>query len=130
MLKRSRTWETSYESGPQGKIGYSLAQLVEQRDSVVLRRSVHAQEGHVGDVLQRDVDVLAHLTAQQGFHYHSVQTIAMCHMLKPSQGVVVAPQLRKRDAYMTCKHRNLANCCCCKKHCGEFIYCLLGKQTS
>ncbi len=37
-------------------------QFLEQCYSVELRRPVHAEQRQVGDVLQRDVNVLAHLT--------------------------------------------------------------------
>ena len=59
--RRVKTWKSADERRAQGEVGYPLAQFVEQRHGVKLGRSVHAKKGHVGDVLQRDVDVLAHL---------------------------------------------------------------------
>lgn len=61
MQESVSTWEACDKCCAQCKVRNPLPQLVQQRDGVALRRTVHAQERHVGDVLQWDVDVLAHL---------------------------------------------------------------------
>eukprot|EP00982_Pelagococcus_subviridis_P007236 30497-Pelagococcus_subviridis.AAC.43 len=53
--------EAGYERRSQRKPGDSVAKFMEQILRVLPRRPVHSQQTEVRDVLQRDVDVLAHL---------------------------------------------------------------------
>ena len=58
-------WEARYEGGAQNKVWNTLPQLLQKLYGVFLRRSVHAEQCHIADVLQGDVDVLAHLHRQK-----------------------------------------------------------------
>ncbi len=64
-----RTWKAGDESRAKGKVWDPLTQLMEQRDSVELGRPIHAEQSQIRDVLQRYVNVLAHLT--RGHHWLS-----------------------------------------------------------
>lgn len=55
------TWESGDEGGPQCQARNALPQLPEQLLCVRPRRPVHAQQRQVVDVLQWNVNVLAHL---------------------------------------------------------------------
>ena len=64
------TWEPADESCPQHQARYSGPELLQQFESVVLRGPIHAQQCEVADMLQRNVNVLAHL--QRRMHSASV----------------------------------------------------------
>ena len=57
------TWEASNEGGAQDQPRDAVPELGQEFDGVVLGRAVHAEQSEVADVLQRDVNVLAHLQA-------------------------------------------------------------------
>lgn len=61
MLRLALARKASNERRAQRKTRYPLAKLLQQVFCVVSRRAVHSEERKVGDVLQRHVDILAHL---------------------------------------------------------------------
>ena len=62
------TWEATDEGCSEGKIWYALPQLTQQLHCMLLRWSVHAEEDHVANMLQWNINVFAHLQHVQKLH--------------------------------------------------------------